>query len=111
MYPITFFVSKGLQKSLVEFGVGAKISPSVFFEQMFSLYTNELQQENEIDFVNAMNNLYAEWNSEMKESIPVWQRILGTKNSTETLRKIDGILKGRIKYDEKTKKFESNDYE
>lgn len=95
---LTLWVEPEFKKKFGKLGISAGISSSIIFEQMLSVYENaSVDYFGDFDFIDALNELYVNWQDNINDAFAEWKRILNTKNSDETIEKITGILNGRIK--------------
>lgn len=97
LYPLTIWTKKSILEALKKFGINGKLSNSVLIETLLSRQTNISEYDTEDAFIKSMDSYIYENYRENNELLLSWEKILGTDNPTETFRKIDGILKGRIK--------------
>lgn len=97
LYPITMWTRKGIVDRLTKLGIDGKVPNSILLETLISRQTKICEYDTEEEFINSIDDYLYENYRENNEYITSWERILNTSTPSETLKKIDGILKGRIK--------------
>lgn len=98
--PITFWVSKGVQKAFQEFGINSMLPPYVLFEYFLSNWPGLEHSSSREQELAKLDKMVTKWWVNDSKMFEDWQKKLNTANQHETFIKIDKLLSGRIKYDD-----------
>lgn len=111
-YPVIFWVSKKTKESFERLGVSAGLPPQFLLEFWLENWSHLDQELTDDQLLDKLNMMMGYWMGTTEKYLQDWRKIWHTSNDIETLKKVNGVLKGRInppKSDKKSKK--SNDYD
>lgn len=96
-YPVCFWVPKDVAHEVDKIGISAGLPPEFILEYWLK-YLGDLKAGiSEKDVVKSLNNEIIKTNDTVTAMINHWFQLAGTDNWLKAVKKIDGMIKGRIK--------------
>lgn len=96
-YPLTYWVDSSTYIKLSKMGQKAELPKEVLLHLHLGLGKSLLDLNSEIEFIDYLDDFFANQNELLKNYLPKWKKVLKTSDTFSTLEAIDKILKGRRK--------------